>query len=161
MELRVKFALASGSVPERKKRSSLVELTTAGSMLKFRNKFSLTMTTLLSKQFRQGVYTILGNAKDALFDLMDSVTQCLLIRGTIVSPVFGRQWSSIYEALSDSKPPREALMRLYIEQLPQTDKSLAGDHTACPRLEARTLKERTYDRPTNVKGKTRDSGTRL
>jgi len=44
------------------------------------------MTTVAQlKQFRQGVYTILGNAKDALFDLMDGVshTQCLLVRGTI------------------------------------------------------------------------------
>jgi precorrin isomerase len=41
------------------------------------------MTTIDQlKQFRQGVYTILGNAKDALFDLMDAVShaQCLLIR---------------------------------------------------------------------------------
>jgi hypothetical protein len=30
----------------------------------------------------------------------------------------------------NSKPPREALMRLYIEQLPQTEQIvLAGDHT--------------------------------
>ena len=37
-------------------------------------------------------------------------------------------------------------MRLYIEQLPQTEQIvLAGDHTAWPRLEARTLKERTYE----------------
>jgi len=106
------------------------------------------MTTVAQlKQFRQGVYTILGNAKDALFDLMDAV---LVTRYSFVelsvSPVFRRQWSSIYEALSDSKPPREALMRLYIEQLPQTEQIvLAGDHTALPRLEARTLKERTYE----------------
>jgi len=54
------------------------------------------------------------------------VTQCLLVRGT-VSPVFRRQWSSIYEALSDSKPPREALMRLYIEQLPQTEQIISRE----------------------------------
>lgn len=37
-------------------------------------------------------------------------------------------------------------MRLYIEQLPQTEQLvLAGDHTAWPRLEAVTLKERTYE----------------
>jgi hypothetical protein len=31
------------------------------------------MTLESLKQFRTGVYTILGNAKDALFDLMDAV----------------------------------------------------------------------------------------
>ncbi|RCJ23928.1 hypothetical protein A6S26_20240 [Nostoc sp. ATCC 43529] len=37
-------------------------------------KISLTMTTIQQlKQFRQGVYTILGNSRDALFDLMDAV----------------------------------------------------------------------------------------
>ena len=37
-------------------------------------------------------------------------------------------------------------MRLYMKQLPQTEQLvLAGDHTAWPRLEAVTLKERTYD----------------
>ena len=37
-------------------------------------------------------------------------------------------------------------MRLYIEQLPQTEQLvLAGDHTAWSRLEAVTLKDRTYE----------------
>ncbi len=31
------------------------------------------MTLDKLKQFRSGVYTILGNARDALFDLMDAV----------------------------------------------------------------------------------------
>lgn len=101
------------------------------------------------KEFRQGVYTILGNGKDALFDLMDAV---LITRGVksfvelSMSPVFRRKWSSIYEALEDSKPPREELMRLAIEQIPHTEQIvLAGDHTAWSRLEAVTLKERTYE----------------
>ena len=101
------------------------------------------------KQFRQGVYTFLGNAKDALFDLMDAVLVTRSVYSFVelsVSPVFRRQWSSIYEAIEDSNPPREELMRLYIEQLPQTEQIiLAGDHTAWSRLEAITLKERTYE----------------
>jgi hypothetical protein len=107
------------------------------------------MTLDKLKQFRISVYTILGNAKDALFDLMDAV---LVTRSVYsfaelsCSPVFRRQWPSIYEALQDGNPPREELMRLYIKQLPQTEQIvLAGDHTAWPRLEAPTLKERTYE----------------
>ncbi|MBW4629841.1 MAG: hypothetical protein KME49_31105 [Brasilonema octagenarum HA4186-MV1] len=37
-------------------------------------------------------------------------------------------------------------MKLYIKQLSQTEQILlAGDHTAWPRLDAVTLKERTYE----------------
>ncbi|WP_339382240.1 hypothetical protein [Nostoc flagelliforme] len=42
-------------------------------MLRKERFFSLTMTLDQLKQFRSGVYTILGNGKDALFDLMDAV----------------------------------------------------------------------------------------
>ena len=37
-------------------------------------------------------------------------------------------------------------MQLYIKQLPQTEQIvLAGDHTAWPRVDAKTLKERTFE----------------
>lgn len=107
------------------------------------------MTLDKLKQFRSGVYTLLGKAKDALFDLMDAVLVTRSVYSFVelsVSPVFRRQWSSIYEAIEDANPPREELMRLYIEQLPQTEQIvLAGDHTAWSRLEAQTLRERTYE----------------
>ncbi len=110
------------------------------------------MTLDQLKQFRSGVYTILGNGKDALFDLMDAVLVTRSVYSFVelsLSPVFRRRWSSIYEALEDSNPPREELMQLYIKQLPQTEQLvLAGDHTAWPRLEAVTLKERTYEHQT-------------
>lgn len=101
------------------------------------------------KQFRCSVYTILGKAKDALFDLMDAVLVTRSVYSFVelsVSPVFRRKWSSIYEALEDGNPPRCELMQLYIQQLPKTEQLvLAGDHTAWPRFEAVTLKERTYE----------------
>ncbi len=101
------------------------------------------------KQFRTKAYTILGNAKDALFDLMDAVLVTRSVYSFVElsqSPVFRRKWSSTYEAVADSKPPGKELMRLYIEHLPQTERLvLAGDHTAWSRLEARTLRERTYE----------------
>ena len=101
------------------------------------------------KQFRQSVYALLGNGKDALFDLMDAVLVTRSVYSFVelsVSPVFRRRWPSIYEAVEDSSPPRKALMRLYIEHLPQTEQLvLAGDHTAWSRLEACTLRERTYE----------------
>ena len=62
------------------------------------------MTLDKLKQFRSSVYTILGNAKDALFDLMDAVLVTRSVYSFVelsVSPVFRRQWSSIYEALGN------------------------------------------------------------
>ncbi|MBA3923308.1 MAG: hypothetical protein H0X31_17100, partial [Nostocaceae cyanobacterium] len=107
------------------------------------------MTLEHLKQFRIGVYTILGNAKDALFDLMDAVlvTRSIYSFAELsISPVFRRQWSSVYEAIQDGNPPRIELMKLYIKQLPEIKQIvLAGDHTAWSRLNARTLKDRTYE----------------
>ena len=119
-------------------------------MLNSEKNFSLTMTTVDQlKQFRQGVYTILGNAKDVLFDLMDAVLVTRSVKSFVelsLSPVFRRRWPSIYEGLEDSQPPRQELMQFYTKQIPHTEQIvLAGDHTAWPRLEAVTLKERTYE----------------
>jgi hypothetical protein len=55
-------------------------------------------------------------------------------------------------------------MRLAIEQIPHTEQIvLAGDHTAWSRLEALTLKERTYEHQaiTFVRFQTSNIGTRL
>ncbi|WP_235018991.1 transposase [Tolypothrix sp. NIES-4075] len=61
-------------------------------------------------------------------------------------PVFRRKWSSIYEAIQDTRPQRNKLMQLYIKQIPKQGRIiLAGDHTAWSRPEADTLKERTYE----------------
>ena len=101
------------------------------------------------QQFRQDVYDVLGNARDALFDLMDAVLVSRSVSSFAelsLSPVFRRQWSSLYEALEDSNPPRQQLMELYLKQLPETEPIvLAGDHTAWSRPQAVTLKDRTYE----------------
>jgi len=107
------------------------------------------MTLEQLKQFRTGVYTIIGRAKDALFDLMDAVLVTRSVYSFVelsVSAVFRRQWSSVDEAIQDGNPPRTELMKLYIKQLtPVKQLVLAADHTAWSRLNAPTLKERTYE----------------
>jgi hypothetical protein len=92
------------------------------------------------KAFRQAAYNHLGKAHDATFELTDAV---LLTRNAYsladlsLSPVFRRQSPSIYEALQDSRPQRQKLMKLYIEQMPSSVRPiLAGDHTIWPRPEA-------------------------
>jgi hypothetical protein len=103
--------------------------------------------------FRHTVYTLMGNGRDALFDLMDAVLVSRSVYSFAelsLSPVFRRQWSSLYESLQDSEPPRVELMGLYLEQIPQDQQIvLAGDHTAWSRLQAPTLRERTYEHQAN------------
>lgn len=101
------------------------------------------------EEFRQAAYTHLEKAHDATFELTDAI---LLTRNVYcladlsLSPVFRRRWPSIYEAIQDTRPNREKLMKLYIKQIP-TEKRvlLAGDHTAWSRPDAVTLKERTIE----------------
>src|SRR5512141_2855857 len=99
--------------------------------------------------FRHQAYCLMGNGRDALFDLMDAVLVSRSVYSFAelsLSPVFRRQWPSLYESLQDSNPPRGELMGLYLEQIPQDDRDvLAGDHTAWSRLQAETLRERTYE----------------
>lgn len=101
------------------------------------------------KQFRQEAYSMLGKAKDATFDLIDSVmttrnASCLAEFS--LSPLFRRKWSSTYEAIEDSRPNRNKLMKRYIKEIPSSEYVLlAVDHTAWGRRGAKTLQDRTYE----------------
>jgi hypothetical protein len=101
------------------------------------------------QKFRQETYQMLGKAKDATFELMDSVmttknVSCLAEFS--LSPLFRRKWSSTYEALEDSRPNRNKLMKRYVKEMPSSKYILLGiDHTAWGRRGAKTLKDRTYE----------------
>jgi hypothetical protein len=99
--------------------------------------------------FRQRAHQYLGRAHDATFELVDAVLTTRRVYSFAElsqSPLFRRQWSSVYEALQDSRPQRQRLMRLYLEQIPRDGPIvLAGDHTGWPRPEAKRLRERTYE----------------
>lgn len=101
------------------------------------------------QKFRQQTYQMLGKAKDATFELIDSVmttknASCLAEFS--LSPLFRRKWSSTYEALCDSRPNRNKLMKRYVEEMPSSEYILlAIDHTAWRRRGAKTLKDRTYE----------------
>ena len=100
------------------------------------------------QQFRQTAYNCLGKAKDATFELMDAV----ILTKEVCSypelsrcPAFRRSWSSIYEAIKDTRPDTSQLMELYISQMSDIQRPLlAGDHTPRPRPEAKTLCDRSY-----------------
>ncbi len=95
------------------------------------------------QKFRQEIYLMLGKAKDATFELMDSImttknASCLAEFS--LSPLFQRKWSRTYEALQDSRPNRNKLMRRYVEEIPSLEYVLLGiDHTAWGRRGAKTL----------------------
>ncbi len=109
------------------------------------------------KQFRQEAYSMLGKAKYATFDLIDSVlkdtaTHIMTTRSVSclaefsLSPLFRRKWSSTYEAIEDSRPNRNKLMKRYIKEIPSSESVLlAIDHTAWGRKGAKTLRDRTYE----------------
>ena len=100
------------------------------------------------QDFRQGLYDTLGNARDALFDLMDAV----LVSGCILSfvslsqsPVFRRQWSSTYAALQDSQLPRAKILKRLVKEIAsQQQPILVGDLSRWHRPAAPTLKDRTF-----------------
>ena len=74
------------------------------------------------KEFRQASYGLVVKAKDATFELMDAVMttrNAACLAEFALSPLFNRQWSSVYEALQDSRPNRKKLRVLYIKQLEQ------------------------------------------
>ncbi|NER00933.1 MAG: transposase [Cyanothece sp. SIO2G6] len=100
------------------------------------------------RSFRQEIYDSLGAARDALFDLMDAILTTPSLPSLVhlsLSPVFQRSWPSVYAALRDGRPPRNRLMRQYIEQIPtEVQPILVGDHSAWPRADAPTLQERSY-----------------
>jgi hypothetical protein len=107
--------------------------------------------------FRQSVYGCLTRARDALFELIDAVlTSPGLVSFPELScaPGFRRQWSSVYEALQDGKLNAPDLLKLELKQLPRLERPLlVGDHTAWGRVQARTLKDRSFvHQPTPIKG---------
>lgn len=76
------------------------------------------------QKFRQEIYQMLGKAKDATFELMDSVmttrNACCLAEFSL-SPWFRRKWSSTYEAIEDSRPNRNKLMKRYVKEIPSSE----------------------------------------
>jgi len=113
-------------------------------------------TTHLNKltAFRQAAYSNLGAARDALFELADAVLLTPHLNSFAElsqAPVFRRRWPSVYEALQDGRPDRHALRQLYQHQLPDDLPRvlLMGDHTAWPRPQASTLRQRTVEHQPN------------
>nr|WP_204141043.1 hypothetical protein [Halomicronema sp. CCY15110] len=106
------------------------------------------MTYDTLQNFRTEAYEHLSRARDATFELLDAVMTTRHVYSFAElsqSPLFQRQWPSLYETVKDSRPRRRKLMRLYIHQIDKSTSKqivLGGDHT---RPYAKQLPERTYE----------------
>ena len=66
------------------------------------------------QSFRQACFECLGSSRDTLFELGDAVLLTPSASSFVqlsLSPMFRRRWSSIYEALQDGNPDRNALLK--------------------------------------------------
>jgi hypothetical protein len=100
------------------------------------------------QEFRHRLYGLLGNARDAVFDLMDAVLVSASISSFVSlsqSPVFRRQWSSTYAALQASRLPQRKITKLLVSQIATDEQPLlAGDSSRWKRASAKTLQDRSF-----------------
>jgi hypothetical protein len=100
------------------------------------------------QQFRQRIYDCIGKAKDALFELMDAVLSSASIASYVSlsqSPVFRREWPSVYAALQDGRIHRAQVMRELVQRIPTTGQPvLVGDSSLWERPDAETIADRGF-----------------
>src|SRR5207245_5674272 len=73
------------------------------------------------KEFRREMYHCFGNAKDALFNLVDALCSeagASSFPELSFSPFFERTWASLYEALEDGQIDAERLRQVFVDFAP-------------------------------------------
>ena len=102
------------------------------------------------QEFRHGMYHCFGNAKDALFNLVDALSSeagASSFPELSFSPFFERTWASLYEALEDGQIDAERLRKVFVDfaPLPQAGEIvfLGVDTSNLYRPEAETAEDRT------------------
>jgi len=102
------------------------------------------------KEFRHEMYGCFGNAKDALFNLVDALS-CEAGAHSFpelsLSPFFERTWASLYEALEDGQINAERLRQVLVQFAPLPAAGqlvfLGVDTSNLYRCEAETAEDRT------------------
>ncbi|MBA2287077.1 MAG: transposase [Ktedonobacteraceae bacterium] len=109
------------------------------------------------KEFRHGMYTCFGNAKDALFNLVDALSseaRASSFPELSFSPFFERTWASLYEALEDGQIDAERLRQVFVDFAPLPAAGeivfLGVDTSNLYRPEAETAEDRTLVPMANV-----------
>ena len=102
------------------------------------------------QDFRHGMYHCFGNAKDALFNLVDALASEAAARSfpeLSFSPFFERSWASLYEALEDGQIDAERLRQLFVDFAPLPPAGelvfVGVDTSNLYRPEAETAEDRT------------------
>ena len=100
--------------------------------------------------FRHEIYRCFGNAKDALFNLVDALSSeagAHSFPELSLSPFFERTWASLYEALEDGQINAERLRQVLIQFAPLPSAGqlvfLGVDTSNLYRSEAETAEDRT------------------
>src|SRR5258708_17230305 len=97
------------------------------------------------KEFRHGMYNCFGNAKDALFNLVDALSSeagASSFPELSFSPFFERTWASLYEALEDGQIDAARLRQVFVHFPPLPPAGALGflgrrpDHLLPPHAQA-------------------------
>jgi hypothetical protein len=105
------------------------------------------------QQFRDTVYQNFEQRGDAALDLLDALTGSVVVESPVAlseNPVFRRQYSSVYDVLTEGAVDTEGLEQTWYQQQPDACETLAGyevygvDATPQPRPEAPTLADAQY-----------------
>ncbi len=101
-------------------------------------------------EFRHGMYDCFGNAKDALFNLVDALSSeagASSFPELSFSPFFERTWASLYEALEDGQIDADRLRQLFVDFAPLPEAGervfLGVDTSNLYRPEAETAEDRS------------------
>jgi hypothetical protein len=73
------------------------------------------------QEFRHEMYNCFGNAKDALFNLVDALSSeagASSFPELSFSPFFERTWASLYEALEDGQIEAQRLRKVFVDFAP-------------------------------------------
>jgi hypothetical protein len=115
---------------------------------KLRSITLMNLNTL--NEFRHGIYGCFGNAKDALFNLVDALSWeagASSFPEWSFSPFFERTWASLYEALEDGQIDAERLREVFLTFAPLPEPGqvvfLGVDTSNLYRPEAQTAADRT------------------
>ena len=102
------------------------------------------------QDFRHGMYTCFGLAKDALFKLVDALCSEAAASSfpeLSFSPFFERSWASLYEALEDGQIDAQRLRQLFVDFAPLPEAGeivfVGVDTSNLYRPEAETAEDRT------------------
>ena len=106
---------------------------------------------------RQDIYAAFGNGRDALMDACDALLTETAAHSFVelsLSPLFTRQWGSLYQAVQNANIDRDALRTTLVRSapVPDCDKRLVLgiDASSIARPQSPTARDRTYVHQSNL-----------